>query len=71
MYYFLKNIFLFVFTERFATSRYQEPTVTNTRNVFMHLTNYAVNKHSRTYVVDDEAGSKRYMALGLVKDLSN
>lgn len=25
----------------------------------MHLTNYAVNKHSRTYVVDDELGSKR------------
>nr|CAD7590355.1 unnamed protein product [Timema genevievae] len=44
---------------RFATSRYQEPTATNTSNVFMHLTNYAVNKHSRTYVIDDQAGSKR------------
>nr|CAD7423805.1 unnamed protein product [Timema monikensis] len=44
---------------RFATSRYQEPTTTNTSNVFMHLTNYSVNKHSRTYVIDDQAGSKR------------
>nr|XP_046487173.1 tubulin polyglutamylase TTLL13-like isoform X1 [Neodiprion pinetum] len=44
---------------RFATSRYKEPTGHNTSNVFMHLTNYAVNKHSRMYIVDDEAGSKR------------
>ncbi|XP_063230632.1 tubulin polyglutamylase ttll6-like [Bacillus rossius redtenbacheri] len=44
---------------RFATSRYQEPTLVNISNVYMHLTNYSVNKHSRTYVVDDEAGSKR------------
>jgi hypothetical protein len=36
----------------------------------MHLTNYAVNKHSRTYIVDDEAGSKRYVAAGLMKNLS-
>ncbi|KAJ9592946.1 hypothetical protein L9F63_015370, partial [Diploptera punctata] len=44
---------------RFATSRYREPTSVNISNVFMHLTNYAVNKHSCTFVVDDEAGSKR------------
>nr|XP_033341978.1 tubulin polyglutamylase TTLL13 isoform X4 [Megalopta genalis] len=44
---------------RFATSRYKEPTGHNTSNVFMHLTNYAVNKHSRMYVIDDEVGSKR------------
>ncbi|KAG7198138.1 hypothetical protein KM043_005557 [Ampulex compressa] len=44
---------------RFATSRYKEPTGHNTSNVFMHLTNYAVNKHSRLYVIDDEIGSKR------------
>ncbi|XP_043253348.1 tubulin polyglutamylase TTLL13-like [Colletes gigas] len=44
---------------RFATSRYKEPTGHNTSNVFMHLTNYAVNKHSRMYVIDDETGSKR------------
>ncbi|PNF33882.1 hypothetical protein B7P43_G06735 [Cryptotermes secundus] len=53
---------IYVYNEglvRLATSRYQEPTVTNTSNVFMHLTNYSVNKHSHTYIVDDEAGSKR------------
>ncbi|XP_047996441.1 tubulin polyglutamylase TTLL13-like isoform X4 [Leguminivora glycinivorella] len=43
----------------FATSRYADPNVNNTTNVFMHLTNYALNKHSRTYVYDSEAGSKR------------
>ena len=44
---------------RFATSRYREPTNHNTSNVFMHLTNYSVNKHSRMFVIDDEVGSKR------------
>lgn len=44
---------------RFATSRYKEPSGVNISNVFMHLTNYAVNKHSRTYNQDTEAGSKR------------
>lgn len=44
---------------RFATSRYKEPTGVNISNVFMHLTNYAVNKHSRTYNQDEEGGSKR------------
>lgn len=47
---------------RFATSRYHEPTGVNSSNVFMHLTNYAVNKHSRTYNSDDESGSKRKLS---------
>lgn len=47
---------------RFATSRYQEPTGDNSTNVFMHLTNYAVNKHSRTFSIDDECGSKRKLS---------
>lgn len=53
---------IYVYNEglvRFATSRYHEPTGVNSTNVFMHLTNYAVNKHSRTYNADDESGSKR------------
>ncbi|GBP31585.1 Tubulin polyglutamylase TTLL6 [Eumeta japonica] len=53
---------IFVYNEglvRFATSRYADPNITNTTNIFMHLTNYALNKHSRTYVYDSEAGSKR------------
>lgn len=44
---------------RFATSRYKEPSSVNISNVFMHLTNYAVNKHSRTFNSDNETGSKR------------
>ena len=28
-------------------------------NVYMHLTNYAINKNSTDFVRDDEAGSKR------------
>ncbi|KAF7380562.1 hypothetical protein HZH68_016427 [Vespula germanica] len=58
---------------RFATSRYKEPTGHNTSNVFMHLTNYAVNKHSRMYIVDEEIGSKRKISTLLkwlrVKDI--
>ena len=34
-------------------------------NVFMHLTNYAINKTSSEFIRDDEAGSKRYAKLYL------
>ncbi|KAK3096766.1 hypothetical protein FSP39_003043 [Pinctada imbricata] len=44
---------------RFATNKYIEPTHNNIDNVFMHLTNYAINKHSQDFIRDDEAGSKR------------
>ncbi|KAF5305589.1 hypothetical protein FQA39_LY01680 [Lamprigera yunnana] len=47
---------------RFATSRYKEPSGLNINNVFMHLTNYAVNKHSRTFNFDNEIGSKRKLS---------
>lgn len=47
---------------RFATSRYQHPSSINVSNVFMHLTNYAVNKHSRTYNINTERGSKRKLS---------
>ncbi|GFR98527.1 tubulin polyglutamylase TTLL13 [Elysia marginata] len=53
---------IFVFKDglgRFATNKYSEPTHNNTDNVYMHLTNYAINKHSSDFVRDDEAGSKR------------
>ncbi|KAK9881051.1 hypothetical protein WA026_014395 [Henosepilachna vigintioctopunctata] len=56
---------IYVFKEglvRFATSRYKEPNGVNISNVFMHLTNYAVNKHSRTYNQDTEVGSKRKLS---------
>ncbi|XP_052793533.1 tubulin polyglutamylase ttll6-like isoform X26 [Mya arenaria] len=53
---------IFVFKDglaRFATHKYLEPTHSNIENVYMHLTNYAINKHSEDFIRDDEAGSKR------------
>lgn len=44
---------------RFATSKYREPSDYNTSNMFMHLTNYSINKNSRMYSTDDEVGTKR------------
>ncbi|XP_046559027.1 LOW QUALITY PROTEIN: tubulin polyglutamylase ttll6-like [Haliotis rubra] len=56
---------IFVFKDglaRFATKKYVEPSAGNTDNVYMHLTNYAINKHSTDFVRDDEAGSKRLIS---------
>ncbi|KAI0235683.1 Tubulin polyglutamylase TTLL13P [Lamellibrachia satsuma] len=53
---------IFIFKDglaRFATAKYIEPTNHNVNNVYMHLTNYAINKNSSDFVRDDEAGSKR------------
>ncbi|KYQ57087.1 Tubulin polyglutamylase ttll6 [Trachymyrmex zeteki] len=53
---------IYVYNEglvRFATSKYKEPIGYNISNMFMHLTNYSINKHSRMYIIDDEIGSKR------------
>lgn len=52
---------------RFATSKYKEPSGHNISNMFMHLTNYSVNKHSRMYIIDDEIGSKRFVHIGSVE----
>lgn len=60
-----------LFTARFATSRYQEPTISNINNVFMHLTNYSVNKHNPAYIMDEEVGSKRYAGVSLMTAFSN
>lgn len=48
---------------RFATMPYVEPTYNNLDEVCMHLTNYAINKHSENFVRDDTMGSKRYSLL--------
>ncbi|XP_014293793.1 tubulin polyglutamylase TTLL6 isoform X3 [Halyomorpha halys] len=56
---------LYVYNEglvRFATKRYKEPNRTNMCNMYMHLTNYSVNKFSRTYIADPEEGSKRKLS---------
>lgn len=34
---------------RFATHKYKKPSKTNVKNVYMHLTNYAINKNSKKY----------------------
>lgn len=48
---------------RFATKKYQEPNNHNLDEVRMHLTNYAINKHSDDFIRDDEeGGSKRKLA---------
>ncbi|CAH1407877.1 unnamed protein product [Nezara viridula] len=56
---------LYVYNEglvRFATKRYKEPNRANMCNMYMHLTNYSVNKFSRTYIADPEEGSKRKLS---------
>ncbi|XP_048368722.1 LOW QUALITY PROTEIN: tubulin polyglutamylase TTLL11 [Sphaerodactylus townsendi] len=46
---------------RFCTEPYQEPTLKNLHQVFMHLTNYSLNIHSGNFVHSDDSntGSKR------------
>ena len=57
---------IFVYKEglaRFATEPYLGPQKQNLDNLFMHLTNYAINKNSDNFVanatVDDDSGTKR------------
>lgn len=61
---------------RFCTQDYRPPTKENLKNLFMHLTNYSLNKNSDNYkappemdFVDDETGSKRLLS-SLYKTLS-
>ena len=49
---------------RFATVPYKKPTRKNLKNLFMHLTNYAINKHSLDFEYNesaerDDVGHKR------------
>ncbi|XP_063680339.1 tubulin polyglutamylase ttll6-like isoform X14 [Bolinopsis microptera] len=44
---------------RFAVTPYQDPTNNNVDDVLMHLTNYAITKHSSDFIRDDEKGHKR------------
>ena len=57
---------VFMFKEglaRFATETYTGPAKTNLDNLYMHLTNYAINKNGANFVknsdVDDDGGTKR------------
>jgi tubulin polyglutamylase TTLL6/13 len=52
MLYGINPMRIFVHEEglaRFATVPYEEPKNSNMRNMFMHLTNYAINKESSDY----------------------
>jgi tubulin polyglutamylase TTLL6/13 len=49
---------------RFATDKYTAPIPGNLNNLFMHLTNYAINKNNENFVFnenadDDNIGHKR------------
>lgn len=44
---------------RFSTEKYSSPSASNLDNVCMHLTNYAINKHSEKFVRDSKVGNKR------------
>mmetsp|Transcript_25004 Transcript_25004/g.28705 ORF Transcript_25004/g.28705 Transcript_25004/m.28705 type:complete len:375 (+) Transcript_25004:694-1818(+) len=48
---------------RFATEPYQSPNSSNLKNMYMHLTNYAINKNHEDYEDGDDnnGGHKRYL----------
>ncbi|XP_017041877.1 tubulin polyglutamylase TTLL13 [Drosophila ficusphila] len=58
---------IFVYNEglaRFATNKYVEPTPGNANDLYMHLTNYSVNKRNSHYELcdNDDCGSKRKLS---------
>ncbi|XP_017093306.2 tubulin polyglutamylase ttll6 [Drosophila bipectinata] len=58
---------IFVYNEglaRFATHKYVPPTLGNSSNVYMHLTNYCLNRRNSQYMVgsNTEVGSKRKLS---------
>ncbi|GAB0092904.1 tubulin polyglutamylase TTLL13 [Sergentomyia squamirostris] len=57
---------IFVYNEglaRLATKTYKQPSIHNSGNMFMHLTNYSLNKRSQSFSSDTESGSKRTFAI--------
>lgn len=48
---------------RFSTVKYEEPNNVNVENIYMHLTNYAIQKFSNEFVRDEETGSKRRLSV--------
>ena len=48
---------------RFATEKYKSPKWSNLKNLFMHLTNYAINKSHEDYEKGetDNSGNKKFM----------
>ncbi|KAJ3226810.1 Tubulin polyglutamylase ttll6 [Clydaea vesicula] len=60
---------------KFATEPYQQPSKSNINDVFMHLTNYAINKHNSNFDNDADfcKGSKRTISaiLKLIETLGH
>jgi tubulin polyglutamylase TTLL6/13 len=53
---------------RLATQEYKQPHSSNLSNLFMHLTNYAINKASDKFQRnqgDDDTGHKRSLTFAL------
>ena len=52
---------------RLCTEKYRQPTKENMKNMFMHLTNFSLNKNSENFIaptenfLEDDIGSKRLM----------
>jgi tubulin polyglutamylase TTLL6/13 len=44
---------------RFATEVYVPPKSSNMDNLYIHLTNYAIQKRSEEFIRDEETGTKR------------
>jgi len=42
---------------RFCTEKYKKPTRENFKKVFMHLTNYSLNKMSDEYVKEEDVAN--------------
>lgn len=63
----LKDVEIFISREgmvRFCTVPYQKPSAANKSKVYMHLTNYSLNKYSESYQHTDSMskGSKRLLS---------
>ena len=57
MLYGVDPLRIFIYREglcRFATQPYEYPTKDNIDNLFIHLTNYAINKKSKTFVQSND-----------------
>jgi tubulin polyglutamylase TTLL6/13 len=58
---------------RFATEEWDIKTCTNYDNLFMHLTNYAINKENNMYISDnpcEDVGHKRLLSTVMTVSIS-
>lgn len=69
---------VFIYKEglcRLSTVKYQAPTAGNLNNLYMHLTNYAINKSHKNYEKNggDDIGHKRSLTYTMkyIQDLGH